>query len=79
MRVYVTEIKGPAFQKKQKVLQLKLLWEEMQLKQADYAERHRMAVLYWHDDLINDPEIDAIYIATPLIRINTTDQWIAGK
>ncbi|RZL36821.1 MAG: Gfo/Idh/MocA family oxidoreductase, partial [Pedobacter sp.] len=38
-------------------------------KAADYAKRH--GVLKWYDDataLINDPEVDAIYIATPPLQ-----------
>jgi 1,5-anhydro-D-fructose reductase (1,5-anhydro-D-mannitol-forming) len=35
-------------------------------KAADYAKRHNIGKYYSDaDDLINDPEIDAIYIATP--------------
>jgi predicted dehydrogenase len=35
-------------------------------KAADYAKRHGISKYYTDaDDLINDPEIDAIYIATP--------------
>jgi predicted dehydrogenase len=35
-------------------------------KAADYAKRHGISKFYTDaDDLINDPEIDAIYIATP--------------
>jgi predicted dehydrogenase len=42
-------------------------------KAADYAKTPNVSIILT-DDLINDPEIDAIYIATPLIRINTMDQ-----
>jgi predicted dehydrogenase len=35
-------------------------------KAADYAKRHGISKYYTDaDDLINDPEVDAIYIATP--------------
>lgn len=62
----VTEIKsGPAFNK---VPHSKLVavMRRNAAKAADYAKRHH--VLRWYDDanqLINDPEVNAIYIATP--------------
>jgi predicted dehydrogenase len=34
-------------------------------KKADYANRHGVKIFTDADALINDPEIDAIYIATP--------------
>ncbi len=62
----VTEVKsGPAFNK---VNQSKLVavMRRNGAKAADYAQRHH--VPKWYDDadqLINDPEVNAIYIATP--------------
>ncbi len=36
------------------------------IKCSDYAQRHGVSKHYTNgDSLINDPEIDAIYIATP--------------
>jgi predicted dehydrogenase len=34
-------------------------------KAADYIKRHGIRYYTDADDLINDPEVDAIYIATP--------------
>ncbi len=62
----VTEVKsGPAFNK---VPHSKLIavMRRNALKAADYAKRH--AVPKWYSnaaDLINDPDINAVYIATP--------------
>ena len=62
----VTEIKsGPAFNK---VPQSKLVavMRRNSAKAADYARRHN--VPRWYDDakqLIDDPEVNAIYVATP--------------
>ncbi|GAB2533305.1 Gfo/Idh/MocA family protein [Rufibacter soli] len=62
----VTEVKsGPAFQK---VPHSKLVavMRRDGAKAQDYAHRH--GVPKWYDqaqDLINDPEVDAVYIATP--------------
>lgn len=62
----VTEVKsGPAFNK---VLHSKLVavMRRNGDKAKDYAQRHK--VPKWYDDagqLINDPEVNAIYIATP--------------
>lgn len=62
----VTEVKsGPAFQK---VLGFELLavMRRDAEKCADYALRHGVKKYYTDADaLINDPEIDAVYIATP--------------
>jgi predicted dehydrogenase len=65
----VTEIKsGPAFNK---VANSKLVavMRRDSAKAADYAKRHH--VPKWYDDaskLINDPEVNAIYIATPPLQ-----------
>lgn len=62
----VTEVKsGPAFQKIENSELLAVMRRTGELAK-DYAERHN--VPKWYDDaeaLINDPDIDAIYIATP--------------
>jgi len=62
----VTEVKsGPGFQKAQRSSLVAVMRRTGALAQ-DYARRH--GVLRWYDDaqaLIHDPEVDAIYIATP--------------
>ncbi|MBE9462767.1 Gfo/Idh/MocA family protein [Dyadobacter subterraneus] len=62
----VTEVKsGPAFNK---VLnsQLVAVMRRDAEKAEDYAKRHNVPKWYSNvDDLINDPEVNAIYIATP--------------
>lgn len=62
----VTEIKsGPAFNKVDNSLLYGVMRRSAD-KSADYASRHRVPV--WYSDaneLINDPNINAIYIATP--------------
>jgi predicted dehydrogenase len=62
----VTEIKsGPAFNKVPNSA-LVAVMRRNAAKAADYAKRHN--VPRWYDDalaLINDPEVNAIYIATP--------------
>lgn len=62
----VTEVKsGPAFQKIQNSELIAVMRRTGELAK-DYAERHN--VPKWYDDaeaLIHDPDIDAIYIATP--------------
>lgn len=62
----VCEVKsGPAFQKVDGS-QLVAVMRRDGAKAADYAKRHN--VPRWYDDadkLINDPEVDAVYIATP--------------
>lgn len=62
----VTEVKsGPAFQKIHNS-ELVAVMRRTGDCAKDYAERH--GVPKWYDDadlLINDPEVDAIYIATP--------------
>jgi predicted dehydrogenase len=62
----VTEIKsGPAFNKVPNSL-LVAVMRRNAAKAADYAKRHN--VPRWYDDahaLIHDPEVNAIYIATP--------------
>jgi 1,5-anhydro-D-fructose reductase (1,5-anhydro-D-mannitol-forming) len=62
----VTEIKsGPAFQKTEG-FKIEAVMRRDADKAADYAKRHGISKYYTDaDDLINDPEIDAIYIATP--------------
>ncbi|MGO4818388.1 Gfo/Idh/MocA family protein [Flavobacterium sp. W22_SRS_FP1] len=62
----VTEIKsGPAYQKTEG-FKIEAVMRRDVLKAADYAKRHGITKYYTDaDDLINDPEVDAIYIATP--------------
>lgn len=62
----VTERKsGPAYQKTDG-FELRAVMRRDAEKAADYAKRHNVAKFYADADaLINDPEIDAIYIATP--------------
>ena len=62
----VTEVKsGPAFNKVENS-ELVAVMRRNAAKARDYAERH--GVPKWYDkaeDLIHDPEVDAVYIATP--------------
>jgi predicted dehydrogenase len=62
----VTEVKsGPAFNKVAKSSLVAVMRRDAGLAE-DYAKRH--AVLKWYSnaaDLINDPDVNAIYIATP--------------
>src|ERR1700733_152133 len=62
----VTEIKsGPAFNKV-KNSSLVAVMRRDGVKAKDYAQRHNVPVWYDNvDNLINDPAINAIYIATP--------------
>ena len=62
----VTEIKsGPAYQKTEGFT-IGAVMRRDEEKAADYAKRHGIAKYYTDADaLINDPEIDAVYIATP--------------
>jgi len=62
----VTEVKsGPAYQQTSG-FQLTAVMRRDVDKLKDYAARHHIGKYYTNaDDLINDPEIDAIYIATP--------------
>ena len=62
----VTEVKsGPAFQKVPHSSLVAVMRRDAE-KAADYAKRH--SVPYWYDnaeELIYNPQIDAIYVATP--------------
>ena len=62
----VTEVKsGPAYQKTAGFTIAAVMRRDAE-KVADYAKRHGIAKYYTDADaLINDPEIDAVYIATP--------------
>ena len=62
----VTEIKsGPAFQKSQNSKLIAVMRRNPMLAR-DFAERHNVPKWYTRAiDLITDPEIDAVYIATP--------------
>ncbi len=62
----VTEVKsGPPYQLTQR-FELVAVMRRDGAKVRDYAERHNVPKFYTDADLlINDPEVDAIYIATP--------------
>ncbi len=62
----VTEVKsGPAYQKTEG-FELVAVMRRTERLAADYAKRHGVERYYTAaDELINDPEIDAVYIATP--------------
>ena len=62
----VTEVKsGPAFQKAPNSALVAVMRRDAALAE-DYAKRHNVPKWYSNaEDLINDPEVDAIYIATP--------------
>lgn len=78
----VTEIKsGPAFNKVNNS-KLVAVMRRDGVKAADYAKRHQ--VPKWYDNaiqLINDPEVNAIYIATPPLQHEayTIEALKAGK
>lgn len=78
----VTEIKsGPAFNKVNNS-KLVAVMRRDSAKAADYAKRHQ--VPKWYDNasqLINDPEVNAIYIATPPLQHEayTIEALEAGK
>lgn len=62
----VTEVKsGPAFNKVPDS-RLHAVMRRDAKKAADYAKRHHVSKWYGNaDDLVNDPEVNAIYVATP--------------
>lgn len=62
----VTEVKsGPAFNKVEKS-KIEAIMRRNAEKAADYAKRHQIEKWYCNaNELINDPKINAIYIATP--------------
>lgn len=62
----VTELKsGPAYQKTEG-FEIVAVMRRNAEKAADYAKRHGIKKYYSNaDELINDPEVDAVYIATP--------------
>ncbi len=62
----VTEVKsGPGFQKADGSGLVAVMRRDL-AKAQDYARRHGVPRAYDHADaLINDPEVDAVYIATP--------------
>lgn len=78
----VTEVKsGPAFNKVNHAKLVAVMRRDGE-KAADYARRHQ--VPKWYDDatqLINDPEVNAIYIATPPLQHEayTIEALKAGK
>jgi predicted dehydrogenase len=65
----VTEVKsGPAFNKVPQSM-LVAVMRRNAAKAEDYARRHR--VEKWYSDvaaLINDPDVDAVYVATPPLQ-----------
>ncbi len=62
----VTEVKsGPAFYKSEHSNLVAVMRRNAE-KAADYAKRHNVPKWYSNaSELINDPEVDAVYIATP--------------
>src|SRR5258707_10603878 len=62
----VTEVKsGPGFQKAEHSALVAVMRRNAE-KARDYAQRHGVAKWYSDADaLINDPQVDAVYIATP--------------
>jgi len=62
----VTEVKsGPPYYMVEG-FELAAVMRRNKSKAKDYSERHHVSKYYTNgDDLINDPEIDAVYIATP--------------
>jgi len=62
----VTEVKsGPAFNKVNNSALVAVMRRDA-AKAADYAKRHNVPKWYSNaDDLINDPDVNAIYVATP--------------
>jgi predicted dehydrogenase len=62
----VTELKsGPAFNKVENSSLVAVMRRDA-AKAEDYARRHNMSKWYTHaDQLINDPEVNAVYVATP--------------
>jgi len=62
----VTELKsGPAFNKVENSSLIAVMRRNA-AKAEDYAKRHQVSKWYSNaDDLINDPDINAVYIATP--------------
>ncbi|MEO8397733.1 MAG: Gfo/Idh/MocA family oxidoreductase, partial [Chloroflexota bacterium] len=62
----VTEVKsGPGFQKARDSALVAVMRRDA-AKARDFAQRHNVS--HWYDDaeaLIHDPEVDAVYIATP--------------
>lgn len=62
----VTELKsGPAYQKTEGFKVVAVMRRDLD-RAADYAQRHNIAKFYDNaGQLISDPEVDAVYIATP--------------
>ena len=78
----VTEVKsGPAFNKAPNSSLVAVMRRDA-AKAEDYAKRHQVPKWYSDaDDLINDPEVNAIYIATPPLQHEefTIKALAAGK
>lgn len=62
----VTEVKsGPGFQKARGSTLVAVMRRDV-AKAEDYARRHGVSTVHQHAaDLITDPEVDAVYVATP--------------
>lgn len=62
----VTEVKsGPGFQKAEGSSLVAVMRRDVE-RARDYARRHHVARAYHRaDDLIHDPDVDAVYVATP--------------
>jgi predicted dehydrogenase len=62
----VTEVKsGPGFQKAEGSALVAVMRRD-RAKAEDFARRHKVPRVHTHaDDLIADPEVDAVYVATP--------------
>jgi len=62
----VTEVKsGPCFYKARHS-ELRAVTNRTRAKAEDYAQRHSVAIVYENiDEMLADPDIDAVYIATP--------------
>ena len=69
----VTEVKsGHAYQLTEG-FELVAVMRRTEAKAKDYAQRHQVPKYTSHaEELIHDPEIDAVYIATPPIPTNTS-------
>lgn len=78
----VTEVKsGPAFNKINHSLLVAVMRRDSQ-KAMDYAQRHGISTWYSDaDELINNPRINSIYVATPpkFHELYATKAMLAGK
>ena len=76
----VTEVKsGPAFAKASDLPLVAVMRRDAAMA-ADYADRH--GVPRWYDDadaLVADPEVDAVYVATPPNATSSTRSFARGR